>query len=60
MLAEEALAALRLGDGAEAPGRVALARFFAEQVAVHAPGLATSVMDGAATMPDAALPDAAA
>jgi acyl-CoA dehydrogenase len=60
MLAEEALAALRLGDGAEAPGRVALARFFAEQVAVHAPGLATSVMDGAATMPDAALPGAAA
>jgi len=47
MLADEALAALRLADGADAPARVALARFFAEHVATAAGGLATTVTDGA-------------
>ncbi len=48
MLADEALAALRLADGgADAPSRVALARFFAENIATAAGGLATSVTDGA-------------
>jgi hypothetical protein len=51
MLADEALAALRLADGgADAPARVALARFFAENVATAAGGLATSVTDGAASI----------
>ena len=49
MLAEEALAALRLGDGANAgaAGRVALARFFAEALAVQAPALERAIVDGA-------------
>jgi len=54
MLADEALAALRLADaGAEAPTRVALARFFAEHLATAAGGLATSVTEGAAAVPPA-------
>ena len=44
MLAEEALASLRTGDGT---GRTALARFFAENLAVQATGLERSVTDGA-------------
>jgi 3-(methylsulfanyl)propanoyl-CoA dehydrogenase len=44
MLAEEALASLRAGDGA---GRTALARFFAENLAVQASGLELSVIEGA-------------
>ncbi len=45
LLAEQALAALRLStDGA---GRVALARFFAENIAVQATGLQRSVTEGA-------------
>ena len=45
MLAEQALVALREnGDGA---GRTALARFFAENIAVQAPGLERSVTEGA-------------
>ncbi len=44
MLAEQALAALREGDGA---GRTALARFFAENIAVQATGLERSVTEGA-------------
>ncbi len=44
MLAEEALAALRAGDGAD---RTALARFFAENLAVQASGLELSVIEGA-------------
>ena len=44
MLAEEALASLRTGDGA---GRTALARFFAENLAVQASGLELSVIEGA-------------
>ncbi len=47
-LAEEALAARRLG--AHAAERVALARFFAENLAVQAVGLASAVMEGAATI----------
>ena len=49
MLAEEALAALRLGGGANAgaAGRVALARFFAEALAVQAPALERATVDGA-------------
>ena len=44
MLAEEALASLRVGDGT---GRTALARFFAENLAVQAAGLERSVTEGA-------------
>jgi hypothetical protein len=44
MLAEQALASLRDGDGA---ARTALARFFAENIAVQASGLERSVTEGA-------------
>ncbi len=44
LLAEQALAALRGGDGA---ARTALARFFAENIAVQASGLERSVTEGA-------------
>jgi acyl-CoA dehydrogenase len=56
MLAEDALAGIRLDD-AEAPGRVALARFFAENIAVQAGGLETIVTEGADSI--SALPLAA-
>ena len=46
MLADEALAAVRLADGGAA-GRVAMARFFADNVAVQASGLERSVTEGA-------------
>jgi hypothetical protein len=46
MLADEALAAQRASDG-EPVARVALARFFAEHVAVAAPGLERAVTEGA-------------
>jgi alkylation response protein AidB-like acyl-CoA dehydrogenase len=46
MLADEALTALRIADG-EAQARVAVARFFAENVAVQASGLERAVIDGA-------------
>ena len=47
-LAEEALAAIRLRDGgADAEACVAIARFFAENLAVQAPGLERTVTDGA-------------
>jgi hypothetical protein len=46
MLADEALAALRLADG-EPAARVALARFFAENLAVQATGLERAVTEGA-------------
>lgn len=45
MLADQALAALR--DSGDAPSRTALARFFAENVAVQASGLERSVTEGA-------------
>ncbi|MFZ1951680.1 MAG: acyl-CoA dehydrogenase [Pseudolabrys sp.] len=44
MLAEEALASLRAGDGT---GRTGLARFFAENLAVQSTGLERSVTEGA-------------
>jgi hypothetical protein len=44
-LAQQALAALRLGDGPQP--RVALARFFAESVAVGAGGLERTIVEGA-------------
>ena len=51
MLAEQALAALRdNGDGA---ARIALARFFAENIAVQATGLERSVTEGADSITDA-------
>jgi alkylation response protein AidB-like acyl-CoA dehydrogenase len=46
MIADEALAAIRLGD-ASAAGRIALARFFAEQIAVDAAALGRAVTEGA-------------
>jgi hypothetical protein len=59
LLAKEALAAVRLaGDGA-APARIAIARFFAENVAVQASGLERAVIEGgeSVTGADAALAD---
>ena len=51
MLAEQALAALRdSGDGA---ARIALARFFAENIAVQASGLERGVTEGADSITDA-------
>jgi acyl-CoA dehydrogenase len=61
-LAEEALTAIRL-DGepsADAPGRIALARFFAENVAVQACGLAATVTEGASSVAALALDASAA
>jgi alkylation response protein AidB-like acyl-CoA dehydrogenase len=46
-LAEEALAAIRLGDGSAPTARVAMARFFAENVAVAGSGLERAVTEGA-------------
>ena len=55
LLAEEALAAQKLG--ADAPSRIALARFFAENIAVQAGGLERAVTEGAdsITLADSAL-----
>jgi len=51
MLAQQALAALRQsGDGA---ARTALARFFAENIAVQASGLERAVIEGATSITDA-------
>jgi acyl-CoA dehydrogenase len=56
MLADEALAAARqesangTGNGADRPGRIAIARFFAENLAVQAPALARIVTGGADAM----------
>ena len=61
LLAEEALAAIRLvgkrGNGADAAGRIAVARFFAENIAVVAGGLERTVTEGAESVnaADAAL-----
>jgi hypothetical protein len=46
MLADEALAALRIA-GAEPAARIAIARFFAENIAVQASGLERTVIEGA-------------
>jgi alkylation response protein AidB-like acyl-CoA dehydrogenase len=51
MLAEQALAALR--DGRDGPQRTALARFFAENIAVQAIGLERSVTEGSGSITDA-------
>jgi alkylation response protein AidB-like acyl-CoA dehydrogenase len=58
MLADDALTALRIADG-EAGARVAVARFFAENLAVQAPGLERAVIEGAEVVnaADAALAD---
>ena len=45
MLADEALTALRIANG-EAASRVAIARFFAENIAVQASGLERAVTEG--------------
>ena len=58
-LAEEALAGIRSRD-ADAAGRVALARFFAENIAVQAGGLETTVTEGADSISNIALSGAAA
>jgi 3-(methylsulfanyl)propanoyl-CoA dehydrogenase len=58
-LAEEALAGIRLDD-AGAARRVALARFFAENIAVQAGGLETTVTESADSVSGIALPGAAA
>jgi acyl-CoA dehydrogenase len=60
MLADEALAAARQsaeGDGADRPGRIAIARFFAENLAIQAPALARIVTESAdaALMADAGI-----
>ena len=56
MLADEALAALRQprAEPDDASGRIAVARFFAENVAVQAAGLAGSVVDGYGALEKAA------
>jgi hypothetical protein len=51
MLAEEALAASRLADGA--PARIAVARFFAEHVTTMSAGLEREVLEGAGSVNDA-------
>ncbi len=56
-LAEDALAASRLNGGADS-GRAALARFFAENIAVQAGGLETTVTEGAESISAVALPAA--
>jgi acyl-CoA dehydrogenase len=54
LLAEEALAAMRLaGNGADAAGRIAIARFFAENLAVQAKGLERTVVEAADSVNDA-------
>jgi alkylation response protein AidB-like acyl-CoA dehydrogenase len=58
-LAEEALAGIRVDDP-DAASRIALARFFAENIAVQAGGLETTVTEGADSISDIALPHAAA
>jgi alkylation response protein AidB-like acyl-CoA dehydrogenase len=54
MLADAALAALRGNDAAaDVEGRIALARFFANHVAVLAPSLERTVVEGAASVNEA-------
>ena len=53
MLAEEALAAARDAGGngvADKPGRIAMARFFAEHLVAQAPALARVITEGAASV----------
>ncbi len=51
MLADEALAGLRLADG-KAAARISIARFFAENLAVQAGGLERAIIDGAESVND--------
>jgi 3-(methylsulfanyl)propanoyl-CoA dehydrogenase len=53
LLAEEALAAVRLGEDADA--RLALARFFAEHLTPLASGLEREIIEGAASVDETAL-----
>ncbi len=54
LLAEEALAAMRLaGNGVDAAGRTAIARFFAENLAVQAASLERTVVEAADSVNDA-------
>jgi 3-(methylsulfanyl)propanoyl-CoA dehydrogenase len=54
LLAEEALTAMRLaGNGSDVPGRTAIARFFAENIAVAAPALERTVVEGAESVTNA-------
>jgi acyl-CoA dehydrogenase len=54
LLAEEALAAVRLaGNGADPAGRVAIARFFAENLAVQVESLERTVVEAADSVNDA-------
>ena len=46
LLAEQALAAARIASDGSAPARIALARFFAENIAVAAGGLERAVTEG--------------
>jgi hypothetical protein len=46
LLAKEALAAARLAGDSAAPARIAIARFFAENIAVQANGLERAVIEG--------------
>jgi acyl-CoA dehydrogenase len=56
MLAAEALTAARLGDASTKPAnRIALARFFAENIAVQTGGLEMTITQGAESVADAAL-----
>ena len=57
LLAEEALAATRLAGKDRAQARIAIARFFAENLAVQAGGLERAVLEGAESVngADAAL-----
>jgi hypothetical protein len=55
LLAEEALAATRhSGNGGDAAGRIAVARFFAENLAVNAGALERTVVEGAESVTGAA------
>jgi alkylation response protein AidB-like acyl-CoA dehydrogenase len=62
LLANEALAAIRLGDNGAAAStdRIALARFFAENIAVQSAGLEATVTEGAGSVTTAPLPGEAA
>ena len=50
LLADQALAAARMASDGSAPARIALARFFAENIAVAASGLESAVTEGGASV----------
>ncbi len=60
LLANEALAAIRLGDNQTSTDRIATTRFFAENIAVQNSGLETTVTEAAASVNTAPLPGDAA